>query len=315
MEILAQYHKHPMVQEALWRDRNLLYDPNKLTVLRNVAESYPNVTDFPTFKAMVDQELFDSGEDNVNVFVARDQDGTHGAAAQTSGINLAQAEARMAEVRRQLPLLEQQYEQGREQAQRALVARHQLQEQIKELQDQIKALESRKMMLHADIAGTQRHNLGLAPRGPTGLHQAQTTSQQHVAIPTDDQSQAAGLAAIIDLSAGEQQRQSMALGAGMLEARPTENVRRGQVEQVERQQPRAPAAVDDLRFREERTRQMDEELINRIQDRAEDEADAVDDTAFNPLKQWQSPNVFPQVAQYGDDKGDNDMFNEPMVLD
>jgi predicted kinase len=107
----------------------------------------------------------------------------------------------------------------------------------------------------------------------------------------------------------------MALGAGTLEARPTENVRRGQVEQVERQQPRAPAAVDDLRFREERTRQMDEELINRIQDRAEDEADAVDDTAFNPLKQWQSPNVFPQVAQYGDDKGDNDMFNEPMVLD
>ena len=57
MEILGQYHNHPMVHEALWRDRNLLYHHKKLISVRSVAEANPGETDFHTFKARVEQMM------------------------------------------------------------------------------------------------------------------------------------------------------------------------------------------------------------------------------------------------------------------
>ena len=250
-----------------------------------------------------------------NVFVGQDRARIRDAAIQASGMYPGQEEARIAEIRRQLPLLEQQYEQGRELAQRALVARHQLQDQVKALQSQVKALEFRKMMLDAQIPGTETHNFGSAPRGPTGLHQAPPAGQLRAAIPNDPQSQAERRGAITDLSAGEPQRQFMAPGAGTIQARPAENVKRAQVEQLERQLLQAPPTFRPYQSHEERSRQIDQELIIRLPDRAENEVGAVDEASFDPLEQWQSPQMFPQVAQYGDEMGDKDMFHEPMDLE
>ena len=229
--------------------------------------------------------------------------------------NLKAMDQRTTELSKQAKGLDQRVQQLFGQSQGELLTLQQLRGQRSQLQAEIRTLETQRMMLHAEAPTLGPQIQGLAPRRPTGLPQAQPAGQLHAAIPTHAQSQAARRGAVIDLTAGEQQGQLSAQGAGTIQARPAENVRRVHFEQLERQLLLAPPTFRPHQSHEESNRQRDQELIIRLQDRAEDEVDGVDEASFDPLEQWQSPRMFPQVAEYGDEMGDDDMFNEPMDLE
>ena len=210
MEILGPYHNHLMVHEALWRDRDLLYHHNKLVSVRNVAEANPDETDFHTFKARVEQMMHLDGADNDNVLVATNHAG-----------------ARVAAMSREY--IEQEVngliDERREQLFGDVAATgDELRGQVNQLQDEIRALEMRKMMLAAEVPAIQTPFQGLPALRPMDT-QHPINHEQRAA----NHSQAGARRGVVDLTATETVLESMGGGTGMTRAKPRAGTSRGGV--------------------------------------------------------------------------------------
>ena len=304
-ETLGASHEHPMVQQALWTDRNLMHSRDMLQSLKFVAERDPHLADFRVFKAMVEEELYKSISIAGNAFAA--QNAEMGIAAN----NLEAMEQRIRDLHEQMTPLEHRYEQRTEQSQAALVT-------LDQLREQIKALESRWMKLDAQISASQTSIQAPTPRESIGSQQA--IPHQHAAPRSTIQTQAEGQPA-----AGEVERQTTMPGTDMPEPMPTEKVSRAQVKQPRELQTQVPAIVNLSELPpEERVRQMNDELnsdepkesffdyamrvVGSLAYRPRISPDSALNQPWDVEQQWESPSMF---ERYGEEP----MFDDPVIFD
>ena len=144
--------------------------------------------------------------------------------------------------------------------------RDELQGQVQRLQNEIRGLEMRKMMLAAEVPAMQTPFQGLPALGLMDT-QPRINYAQRAARQAATHSQAGERRGAVDLTATETVRESVVRGSGIARPRPMENVDRGQPAQIAREETSGPAPV--------RTRAYVEE--------------------FDPEMHWHTPTMFPPV--------------------
>ena len=284
IEVLGASHKHPMVQQALWSDRNLMYSRDALRCLSYVAKRHPHLTNFAVFKAVVEKDLYDSNSDIRNAFVAKS------AEMRNAGSTIEAMHQRIGDLQGQVTQLEQLYHQRMEQSREVLVARYQL-------HDQIKTLEARKTMLHAQVPAFQAQMQAPALRESIGSQQAMSNQ---LTVPHHATQTTAVGRRVVGFAADEEEYQSMAAADGVGEPIHTENMSRMPADQI---QARAPAPVGFSESREEILRWMDEELNSDAPRESFSEFAMRINRQFDAEHRWESPSMF---GRYGDEL----MFDE-----